>query len=212
MRRTPPTCGRAILAVVSLAAELVIAAPIAAFMHIRADGQELINQEQRTIYTMTFNALLRPSLLLCGLVVANLTFSVMANFLNKLYGPAVAAVNGDTVIGVIGLIVLTVLIFYLHYQLVVRSMQLISAVAAAVSDIIGAKDQDRGEHNESNKVFAAVGNISARTGQGASASLTAGLKAAHDDRKKAATEGAPGSGGGENAVKQATAGPSGKGN
>lgn len=175
----------AILAVVSLAAELIVAAPAAAFMHIRADGQELINQEQRTIWVMVFNALMRPSLLLCGLVIANLAFSVMANYLNKLYGPAVSAVNGDSLIGIIGFIVLTVLIFYLHYQLVVRCMQLISQIPAAVSDIVGAKDQDRGEHGETNRVFGAIANISARGGTAAQGAVANVLKNDQDRRQAA---------------------------
>lgn len=161
----------AILAVVSLAAELVIAAPLAAFMHLRMDGNELINEPQKTIYTMTFNALLRPSLLLCGLVVANLTFAIMANYLNKVFGVAVTNTNGDSIVGLVGVITMTILIFYLHYQLVVRSMQLISAVPATVSELIGARDQDRDAHGEGMRIFAAVGNITTRGANAAGAAL-----------------------------------------
>ena len=199
----------AILATVSVAAELVIAAPAAAFMHIRMDGQEPINPEQKTIYTMMFNALMRPSLLLCGLIVANLTFAIMANYLNRMYGPAVSATNGDSVIGIVGFLTLTLIIFYLHYQLVVRCMQLISAIPAAVSDIIGARDQGRDEHGETNRVFAAVANISSRAGTTAANAGMNAMKAGAERQKSDAIEGVSGSagrggggGGAGNAVRQ----------
>ena len=183
----------AILATVSVAAELVIAAPAAAFMHVRADGQDLINPEQKTIYTMTFNALMRPSLLLCGLIVANLAFAIMANYLNRMYGPAVSATNGDSVIGIVGFLTITILIFYLHYQLVVRCMQLISAVPAAVAEIIGARDQGRDEHGETNRVFAAVANIASRGGTNAANVGANALKAEKDRKRMAGSQNPDGS-------------------
>lgn len=205
----------AILATVSVAAELVIAAPAAAFMHIRADGQELINPEQKTIYTMAFNALMRPSLLLCGLIVANLTFAIMANYLNRMYGPAVSATNGDSVIGIVGFLTLTLIIFYLHYQLVVRCMQLISAIPSAVADIIGARDQARDEHGETNRVFAAVANISSRAGTTAANAGMNAMKASAEREKAAGIERA-GEGGGANgaanAVRQGNGAPGKGGN
>lgn len=177
----------AIIAVISLAAELVIAGPVAAFMHIRADGNDFINQEQKTIYTMLFNALLRPSLLLCGLVVANLVLSIMASYLNRLYGVAVTTTNGDGIIGLVGWITMTIMVFYLHYQLVVRSMSLITAVPAAVSELIGARDQDRGDVQEGNRVFAAVANVTQRGTQTALTSSIAGA-AKNKESEQAVTE------------------------
>ena len=192
----------AIIAVVSLAAELVIAAPLAAFMHIRADGQELINAEQRTIYMMSFNALLRPSLLLCGLVVSNLVLSVSANFLNKLYGVAVTTTNGDSVVGVMGFISLTVLAFYMHYQMVVRSMHLITAVPAMVSSLLQVGDQERGEKHEGNQVFAAIGNVTRSGVSATSQGLMRGLAPKpQPEIGGAPPDGGGGDGGGGGSVK-----------
>lgn len=201
----------AILAVVSLAAELVIAAPLAAFMHLRMDGNELINEPQKTIYTMTFNALLRPSLLLCGLVVANLVFAIMANYLNKLFGVAVTTTNGDSIIGIMGFVTMTILVFYMHYQLAVRSMQLISAVPATVSEIIGARDQDRDAHGEGTKVFAAVGNMTTRaTNVGLNATTAAMAKKPEGEQPKGpgirAADGGGGAGAGGGGPRQAAGG------
>ena len=167
----------AMLAVASVAAELVIAAPLAAFMHMRADGQELINAEQRSIWLMGFNGFLRPSLLLLGLATSNLMMAVGATFLNRTYGTAVTATNGDSVIGIVGFIVLTVMVFYLHYQIVVRSMHLITAVPAVVASLLNATDQHRGEQSDSHQVFANFGNLVRSgtnvTGQAVGNALTA---------------------------------------
>ncbi len=66
----------AVLTCAGLAMELVIAAPVAAFFHIRFDGQELIDGPQRAIYGIMFNAILRPPLLLFGLIAANILLTV----------------------------------------------------------------------------------------------------------------------------------------
>ena len=204
----------AMLAVASVAAELVIAAPLAAFMHMRADGQELINAEQRSIWLMGFNGFLRPSLLLLGLATSNLMMAVGATFLNRTYGTAVTATNGDSVIGIVGFIVLTVLVFYLHYQIVVRSMHLITAVPAVVASLLNATDQHRGEHNEAHQVFGAVGNIT-RSGVTTTArAVGEGLKPKPDDVGGTGANPDPGGGNGGGgsirpASRPATGGPGG---
>lgn len=185
----------AIIAVVSVAAELVIAAPVAAFMHVRADGDELINDRQRTIYVMAFNALLRPSLLLFGLATANLVFSAMCNFLNQTYGMAVSTTNGDSVVGVVGWMTMTVMVFYLHYQLVLRSMHLITAVPSTVAELIGARDQSRDEQENTRQVFGAVANISTRAGANLQQGIGAMGRGNKEEGRKTA-EGADAGGGG----------------
>lgn len=195
----------AIIAVVSVAAELVIAAPVAAFMHVRADGDELINDRQRTIYVMAFNALLRPSLLLFGLATANLVFSAMCNFLNATYGMAVSTTNGDSVVGVVGWMTMTVMVFYLHYQLVLRSMHLITAVPSTVAELIGARDQSRDEQENTRQVFGAVANISTRAGANLQQGIGAMARGNREEGRKTA-EGAD-AGGGGGTVRSASVAP-----
>ena len=154
----------AIMACVTLAAEILVAAPLAALLHVRADGQDFVNAEQKTIYTILFNALLRPSLLLFGLVLANTAFAVMAVYLNKTLSMALLSSQGDSIVGPIGLISFLILTFYLHYQLAVRSMSLVHQVPSMVSELLGARDQSRGEENDSTKVMGAVVNMTRTAG------------------------------------------------
>jgi conjugal transfer/type IV secretion protein DotA/TraY len=166
----------AIFGVIALAVQLVVAAPIAALLHVRADGPELINQEQRTIYVMTFNAFLRPTLLLFGLAFANVVFSVMAGYLNATFGVAVTATNADTIIGLFGFLTITALVLYLHFQLAVRSMQLVTAIPMAVSELLGARDGLQEEFQQSQTVLAGMAGGASRTGQSTATSSIRNLE------------------------------------
>ena len=137
----------AVMGCACYAAEVVIAAPLAAFMHIRMDGAELINQEQRTIYSIVLGGFLRPTLLLLGLIMSSKIFAVMAGYVNATFAIAMLAI-----------------LMYLHYQLAVRSFSLVHEVPRMVSHIIGVQDSERGEQEHSTKVFGAVGNFVNSTG------------------------------------------------
>ena len=142
-----------VLAVVVLAIELFIAASLATLLHVHVDDAELMNQEKQKIYVMAFNAFLRPSLFLFGLVAANLVLPVITSFLNSTYGSTLASTKENSIIGVFEFVALTAIVLYLHYQLAVRFMHLITGVPAAVSDILGAKDQGKGEIENANHVL-----------------------------------------------------------
>ena len=75
-----------------------------------------------------------------------------------------------------------------HYQLVVRCMSLVRAVPAVVSSILQVHDQDRGEHGESTKVFAAVGNMSK---SGANQAARAVIRGPKTDKPGGSTPDAP---------------------
>lgn len=164
----------AVISCATLAVEIVIAAPLAAFLHIKADGQELINQEQRTIWVMMFNALMRPSLLLFGLVTSNILFGIMASYVNQTVGIAMLASQGGSFIGLVGIIAMLGMVVYLHYQLATRCMELVHLVPSTVSRILGADEQDRGEKNHT-QILGGVANFARSGGStAANAALAAG--------------------------------------
>jgi hypothetical protein len=134
----------------------VMRAPLAALQHIKADGEEFLEQKQQTFYLMAFNALLKPTLLLCGLVMASVMFVVMANFLNVTMGLAFISSQGDSIIGIVGIFVMFVISFFIHYQLCMRSFGLITKVPEAVADLLGVRDGSRGEHGDSDTIVAGV--------------------------------------------------------
>ena len=156
----------AVMACIGYVIELVMAAPIAAFQHIRMDGRELIDQHQRTIYLMMFNGALRPTFLLFGLIASNIVFSVMAGFVNKTFAAAMLSSQGNNIIGVIGQVTMVGVLLYVHYQLAVRSMSLVHQIPAMVSEILGARDASRGEEQHGSNVVGAIVNTAHSGGRG----------------------------------------------
>lgn len=154
----------AIIGCASFAVEFVIAAPLAALMHVRMDGDELVNQQQKPFYTMLFNGALRPTLLLFGLFASNIVFSVMAGFLNSTFGLAMSAAQGSHITGIAGILGLMCLLMYLHYQLAVRCMELVHRVPQMVSRFVGAEDLDQDTHRNSTNIAGAVVGMVQRGG------------------------------------------------
>jgi len=146
----------AVVACASLAVELVIVAPLAAFFHVRMDGQELIDGPQKAIYTLTFHAITRPPLLLLGLIMSNIVFAVMATYLNQTFALAMVSSAGNGIIGVVGILAMLASILCLHYQLAIRCMALIHQVPSMAAHIMGAPDLQRDEAHETRNVFGSI--------------------------------------------------------
>ena len=167
----------------SYAVEAVAAASIAAFMHIRMDGDEMINQEQKAIYGIILNGAMRPTLLLVGLIASQKLFAVMATYLNRTFASAMLSSQGNSLIGIVGIIVMLAILMYMHYQLAIRSLRMITEVPKMVSQILGVQDGDRGENESHSEVFGAVSRSTRSAGAGLAAR-------AMDSKKKTEDTGA----------------------
>ena len=69
-------------------------------------------------------------------------------------------------IGIVGILTMLLIAMYLHYQLAIRCLRLITEVPRMVSQILGVQDGDRGENDMHSNVFAAVGRFTNNAGQG----------------------------------------------
>ena len=154
----------AVLGCAAYTVEVVIAAPIAAFLHVRFDGQELIDQPQKGIYILTFNAAFRPTLLLFGLIASTKIFAVMAAYLNTTFAVAMFASQGNDVIGPIGIFTMWMLLMYLHFQLAIKTMSLVHQIPSMVSHVLGAPDGERHEREGLGVVVGAVGSFGRNAG------------------------------------------------
>ncbi|MBP2309719.1 DotA/TraY family protein [Azospirillum melinis] len=154
----------AIIGCASFAVEFVIAAPLAAFMHVRMDGDELIGPQQKPFYSMLLGGAMRPTLLLFGLFLSTMVFSVMAGFLNSTFGLAMSSAQGNHITGVAGILGLMCLLMYLHYQLAMRTMELVHRVPAMVSRLTGVDDLDQDTHRNSTSIAGAVVGMVQRGG------------------------------------------------
>ena len=141
-----------------LTVEALVAAPLWAFFHIRMDGQEFIDQVQRPGYMIAFNLILRPSLMIFGLIMSHLVFGAMCWFVAKTFTPAVMSLAGSTGIGLIGMPVMVVMLSYIDYHLATRSFQLITQVPDRVTRWFGQGGENLGEDHDSKQVAGFIGN------------------------------------------------------
>jgi conjugal transfer/type IV secretion protein DotA/TraY len=153
-----------IIGLLTLLIEALIAAPLWAFFHIRMDGQELVDNVQRPGYMIAFNLLLRPGLMILGLIMSMFVFGAVSWFISKTYTVAVVAAGGEHSVGPIGTIVMLVILTFLHYQTALRSFSLINQVPDRVSRWFGQGGENLGEsHDNERAVGFAVGQIANRT-------------------------------------------------
>ncbi|MBO9428759.1 DotA/TraY family protein [Sulfitobacter sp. R18_1] len=136
-----------------LIAEALVAAPIWAFMHVRMDGQEFVDQVQRPGYMIAFNLFLRPTLAIFGLILSFSVFSASIWFLNATFEIAMRATmaEGSTIVGAL---VMLLIMTYMHYQLAIRSFKLINELPDRVVRWFGQGGEQLGEADEANRTTA----------------------------------------------------------
>ena len=181
----------AVLGCAAFAVEFIVAAPLAAFMHVRLDGDELIGQQQKPFYSLLFNGTMRPTLLLFGLIAANKVFSVVATFMNETFSVAFTASNTGTLVGICGILTSWTLIMYIHYNLAVKCLELINRVPHMVTQMVGIQDHFEDPSRTTSEVKGAIINMNNQ----ASGALSGGLgqlgKGKDKDKKPKAPEDTP---------------------
>nr|WP_222533562.1 DotA/TraY family protein [Azospirillum sp. 412522] len=138
----------AVMGMLILVIEGVIAAPLWAFMHIRMDGAEFLDAPQKVGYSIVFNLLFRIPLTLFGLFFSILVFEAMVWFLSKTVYAAMASATSGNTVGLIGVVTYVILISVLNYQLAIRSFNLITQVPDRVARWFGAQPDGDGEHHQ----------------------------------------------------------------
>ena len=192
--------------------EAVVGAAFWAFAHVKSDnGQEFVGNAQRHGYSIAFNSAFRPTLMVIGLVLGHVVFAVTATFVNATFALAVdsafagEAFYGSRIISPVGLLVLMAMLFYIHYQLAVRSYALITELPDRVARWSGASGEGLGESGhfeEANRTVVAGVMTQTRAYGGAAGAARrvgtdTGKEADHRNRKA----GTPGDGTSDNAVK-----------
>src|SRR3546814_6896088 len=76
-------CRAATISWLSLVVEAVLAAPLWAFAHMRMDGHEFATEASKAGYRLSLNILMRPSLLLFGLVMSYIIFELFCGFMSE---------------------------------------------------------------------------------------------------------------------------------
>ncbi len=149
---------------------------------MRVTGTEPVGQEQRAFFMIAFmQGVLRPSLLLFGLAISTYVFSAISAVLNATFNLGVASAVGNGVIGPVGIVVICLLLFFVQWQLCVRSIHLISTVPEAVTEIVG------GGLGRLGSVESHVSNVYGMISMGARSSLSNVWAQLGNDRQRNAT-------------------------
>ena len=160
-----------VMSMLILVAEAMVAAPLWAFFHVRMEGQEFVEQVQRPGYMISFNLLLRPSLMILGLIMSYLVHGAMAWFVWQTFKIAAKSATAGFSVGPIGAVVYLTLYAYLNYMIAVRCFNLATQVPDRVARWFGGQ----GEHTDEERMTQqAAGTISSQVGQRAGQLIDAG--------------------------------------
>lgn len=128
----------AIVGLMVFAVEAVVGASFWAFSHVRADGQELVNQQQSYGYSIITNAIFRPLLTVLGLIFSSVIMAVMAQFIDETFALAFSNSGAGSLYDPFAIVALFLLLFYIHYQVAVRSLRTITMLPDAILKWIGS--------------------------------------------------------------------------
>ena len=142
---------------VILVFEAMIAVIIWAFQFIRMDGQEFMEQAQTPGAMILFNVFLRPTLGVLALVSTYYILPPVLEALHVLFVPAFfGAQNAQhTTIGLVGAIIAVVMIFYMHFNIIVRTLSLITELPDRIARWFGVGHENLREHEEGRAMFGA---------------------------------------------------------
>jgi hypothetical protein len=128
----------AIAGIMIFAVEAVVGSAFWAFAHVRADGQELVNQQQAYGYSILMNAIFRPLLTVVGLVFSSVIMAVLAQFVDATFAMAFSNSGVGSIYDPVSIITIFMLLLYVHYQVAVRSLSVITILPDAILRWIGS--------------------------------------------------------------------------
>jgi conjugal transfer/type IV secretion protein DotA/TraY len=119
----------AVLVWVAAVLEAVVAVPLIALAHLNPEGEGLPGQSAKAAYFYVFNILLRPILMIFGLVCGLLLFLIAVSFLTYTYNLAVAS-SGGTAYGheMMSKIIYSIMYVAMMYICANHSFQLIDHI------------------------------------------------------------------------------------
>ncbi|MFC6046835.1 DotA/TraY family protein, partial [Methylobacterium hispanicum] len=160
-----------VMAMLILVAEAMVAAPLWAFFHVRMDGQEFVESVQRPGYMISFNLLLRPSLMILGLIMSYLVHGAMAWFVWQTFKVAAKGATAGFSVGPVGAVVFISMYAYLNYMIAIRCFNL----AVQVPDRVARWFGGQGEHTDEERMTQqAAGTMSSQIAQRAGSTINAG--------------------------------------
>ena len=139
--------------------EAIIAMPLWALAHLRIDGDGMPGPAAIQGYTLIFMILLRPILIVFGLIAGYLVFGAAVFFLTSLFDMAISATRGDLGmnstwfglmggVGALGMIVYTLIYVFLAYNIAVSCFKMIDDVPKQILRWLGSGVQSFGDSRQ----------------------------------------------------------------
>lgn len=133
-------------------AEAFIAAPLFALSHLRIDGEGLPGQTAYAGWLTLFGILIRPILIILGLIIASLIFGAAAYFLTFIYKQAIFSYRNEgagvidlSTIGQVGILFYVLLFVYMLYILANSCFKLIDTIPDKAMRWIGGQQPFTGD-------------------------------------------------------------------
>ncbi len=117
--------------------EAIVAMPIFFVAHLARNEAGLVPQAARYGYVLLLNVVLRPPLMVMGLVIGYLIFIAVVGVLNSFLTPHIMAVENASEVGVIGSLAFTVIHAVIAYGLANASFKAIDILPNRVINWIG---------------------------------------------------------------------------
>ncbi|MDO6591499.1 hypothetical protein DS901_09040 [Loktanella sp. D2R18] len=121
--------------------EAVVAMPLWALAHLRIDGEGMPGQAAISGYQLLLMILLRPALIVIGLIGGYVIFSAAIFFFATLFNSATAITQSDIAansIGAIGIFVYTIIFAFLTYNIALMCFKLVDDVPKGILRWMGA--------------------------------------------------------------------------
>lgn len=117
--------------------EAIVAMPLWALSHLKIDGDGLPGQLAVNGYFLILGILLRPILIVFGLIAGYITFGAASFYFHSVYGIIVNNIKGTEAPGVMGSLVYTILFVYLSYNMAIMCFKMIDNVPKSILRWIG---------------------------------------------------------------------------
>lgn len=134
-----------------LVVEAVVAAPLWAIAHMRMDGDGIAGPWAQTGYRLLLSLLLRPALMVIGLLLGMVVFAVVGPFISQSFRMAMLTTFGNEGVGLFGGIVMIFLIAAMFYWISYKCFGMIHQVPDRILRWIGGGPEHLGEDEVMNQ-------------------------------------------------------------
>lgn len=169
----------------------VVSAPIWAAAHITHEGDGWAGQQAKNGYMMILSLVLRPSLMLFGMIGGMLIMSAISYLLGALFPIAAASITADSVIGVPSMLILWLLLTTIVVATASRAFELSYEAADQILKWIGGGQEqlgDKGVHDSHKQLYVAA--FRRVENRGAAAASGAGARSKQTDAARRGLDGA----------------------